>query len=395
MTNDYNTTYYVGVTSDLKKRIYEHKNKVTDGFTKKYNLTKFVYYEKYHSIVEAIEREKQIKNFKREWKVDLIKKSNPLMLDLFNWLNGIECKTEIITKIIDNKGIIYEVPYYAMPDQVRHDEMAQDEVLNLNQIKLQCPAKINLTLKVTGKRDDGFHNIESIMQTISLYDYLTINAEPAEKTEITLSGNSTEIPYNEKNLVYKAAALFPISSPHKINIYIEKNIPVSAGLAGGSTDAAGTLFGLNEIFNQPLSCEELHKLCAKLGSDLNFCLEGGRQMTKGRGEILEPLEFEEFNVSLIKPENLGISAKEAYTKFSEKSNPLSNSLPRRENFKNDLEWAVIDDYPELQTIKEKYPTSMMSGSGSTYFIVNSKFEKQKGYWLCNNLKAVPFGISKL
>ena len=75
-------------------------------------------------------------------------------------------------------------------------------------MKVQCPAKINLTLKVTGKRPDGFHNIESIMQTISLYDYLTIDVEKSEKFEINLSGNSTEIPYNEKNLVYKAVMLF-------------------------------------------------------------------------------------------------------------------------------------------------------------------------------------------
>ena len=222
----------------------------------------------------------------------------------------------------------------------------------MKSIKIQCPAKINLTLKVTGKRPDGFHNIESIMQTISLYDYLTIKAEPAEKTEIILSGNSTEIPYNEKNLVYKAVELFPMT-PHRVEIYIEKNIPVAAGLAGGSTDCAGTLFGLNELLGQPLMRDELHNLCAKLGSDLNFCLEGGRQMTSGRGEILEPMEFEEFNVSLIKPKNLGISAKEAYTKL------------------------------------------IMSGSGSTYFMINDEFEKQKGYWLCNNLKAVPYGITAI
>ena len=98
---------------------------------------------------------------------------------------------------------------------------------------------------------------------------------------------------------------------HKINVHIEKNIPVSAGLAGGSTNAAGILKGLNEIFGNPLSKPELHTICAKLGSDLNFCLEGGRQITTGRGEILTPLEFEEFQLSLIKPLNLGISAKEA------------------------------------------------------------------------------------
>lgn len=256
----------------------------------------------------------------------------------------------------------------------------------MKSIKIQCPAKINLTLKVTGKRPDGFHNIESIMQTISLYDYLTIKVEPAEKIEIILSGNSTEIPYNEKNLVYKAVELFPMT-PHRVEIYIEKNIPVSAGLAGGSTDAAGTLFGLNELLGQPLTRDELHNLCAKLGSDLNFCLEGGRQMTSGRGEILEPMEFEEFNVSLIKPKNLGISAKEAYTKFSAKQG--------KSDFANDLEWAVIDDYPELQTIKNLYPQSMMSGSGSTYFIINDEFKKQKGYWLCNDLSATSYGVKTI
>lgn len=255
----------------------------------------------------------------------------------------------------------------------------------MKSIKIQCPAKINLTLKVTGKRPDGFHNIESIMQTISLYDYLTIKAEPAEKPEIILSGNSTEIPYNEKNLVYKAVELFPMT-PHRVEIYIEKNIPVSAGLAGGSTDCAGTLFGLNELLGQPLTREELHNLCTKLGSDLNFCLKGGRQMTSGRGEILEPLEFEEFNVSLIKPKSLGISAKEAYTKFSAKKG--------KSDFANDLEWAVIDDYPELQTIKSLYPQSMMSGSGSTYFIINDEFKPLEGYEIFNNLKAISNGVIK-
>jgi 4-diphosphocytidyl-2-C-methyl-D-erythritol kinase len=259
-----------------------------------------------------------------------------------------------------------------------------------NTIKIQCPAKINLTLKVTGKRPDGFHNIESIMQTISLYDYLTIKAEPSEKTEIILSGNSEEIPYNEKNLVYKAVEKFPMS-PHKIEIYIEKNIPVSAGLAGGSTNCAGAIFGLNELFGQPLTREELHKLCAQLGSDINFCLEGGRQMTKGRGEILEPLEFEDFNVSLIKPENLGISAKEAYTKFSQKKAMGKDSG----EYLNDLEWAVIDDYKELQAIKNSYPNSMMSGSGSTYFVIGEEFAKQKGYWISNNLNAIPYGVKQI
>ncbi len=259
-------------------------------------------------------------------------------------------------------------------------------------IVIQCPAKINLDLKVTSKRPDGFHNIKSVMQTISLYDFLTLKAEAAEKFEINLSGTSDEIPYNEKNLVYKAILLFIERvnlSPYKIDVYIEKNIPVSAGLAGGSTNAAGILKGLNVYFDNILSDNDLHELCAKLGSDLNLCLEGGRQLATGRGEILEALPFEEFEVSLIKPLCLGISAKEAYTKFSQK---LSAGKTGRQNFKNDLEWAVIDDYKELQKIKTLYPDSMMSGSGSSYFLINGEFQPLEGYLVKNGFKSVPDGV---
>ena len=260
-------------------------------------------------------------------------------------------------------------------------------------IKIQCPAKINLSLKITGRRSDGFHNIESIMQTISLYDYLTINVEKSEIFEIILSGNNREIPYNEKNIVYKAANLFfetlNLNEKFRISIDIEKNIPVAAGLAGGSTDAAGTLFGLNKLFNEKFSKEKLHELCAILGSDLNFCLEGGTQLTTGRGEILKPVDYKEQKISLIKPINLGISAKEAYTKFAQK---IILGEIGRENYINDLEWAIIDDYEVLQTIKKYYPKSIMSGSGSTYFILNDEYGALEGFWIKNNLKTTCSGV---
>lgn len=258
-------------------------------------------------------------------------------------------------------------------------------------IKVQCPAKINLTLKIINRREDGFHNIDSIMQTINLFDYLTVSAEKSNATKIVLSGTSDGIPYNEKNLVYKAAMAFLSKAElnANVNIHIEKNIPVAAGLAGGSTDAAGTLYGLNEIFNTPLTRSELHELCASLGSDLNLCLDGGKQHTTGRGEVLDALPFEEFNVSLIKPSGLGISAKEAYTKFAVKE---KNG---REMFLNDLEWAVIDDFKELQTIKKLYPNSVMSGSGSTYFIINDEFKMLENFWIKNNLKSIPYGVKRI
>lgn len=262
----------------------------------------------------------------------------------------------------------------------------------MKNITVQCPAKINLSLKIINKRPDGYHNIDSIMQTINLFDYLEIETELCKDFGIYLNGNSNEIPYDETNLVYKAAKMFYESinkKDVKTKIYINKSIPVSAGLAGGSTDAAGTLYGLNRLYNNILTDEQLHKLCAKLGSDLNVCLKGGKIKSSGRGEIIEQLHFKDFNLSLIKPIKLGISAKEAYTKFSLKEKDLS-----RDEYKNDLEWAIIDDYEELKYIKKRYPESIMTGSGSTYFLINDTFDQEENYWVCNNLKSVEYGVKE-
>lgn len=265
----------------------------------------------------------------------------------------------------------------------------------MKNIEIQCPAKINLSLKIKGKRSDRFHEIESIMQTINLYDYLSIKVEQNTDNQILLSGTNSEIPYDNRNLIYKAAELFYQTT--KINnikttIHVEKNIPISAGLAGGSTDAAGTLYGLNKIFEKPLSDIELHQLCSQLGSDLNVCLYGGKILAQGRGEIITPLEFEEFNLSIIKPNNIGISAKEAYTKFSQK---IKTDITERNDFVNDLEWAISDDYNELQYIKQTYPKSIMTGSGSAYYMINDNFKNEKNYLVINNLKSIPHGIKEL
>lgn len=283
----------------------------------------------------------------------------------------------------------------------------------MHEIKVKCPAKINLTLEVLNKREDGFHNIQSVMQTIDLFDVLTIKTEPSSKFWIKLSGTSDEIPYDEKNLVYKAALLFIEQTnlpANTISIHIEKNIPIAAGLAGGSTDAAGTLWGLNKLFDNILSDKELHELCAKLGSDLNFCLEGGCQLATSRGEILEKLPFQEFSLSLIKPKRLGISAKEAYTKFSElksKQNfdmtsklfaALKSDKSEKAEIKNylhnDLEIALLKDYQELEKIKNSYSNCLMSGSGSTFFILEKEIKNiDENFWIATNLKSIPYGIA--
>jgi len=278
----------------------------------------------------------------------------------------------------------------------------------MKEIRIKCPAKLNLTLEIVNKREDGFHNINSIMQLISLYDYLHISVCEAENTSIELSGNSDEIPYNEKNLVYKAADLFLTKTGLKnysIKINIEKNIPIAAGLAGGSTDGAGTILGLNTLFDNILSKEEMHSLCATLGSDLNVCLEGGCLLATMRGEKVEKLPFVPNPVTLIKPKNLGISAKEAYTKYAAKTEKpkyhntekmieaLKNGNDIRKFLYNDLEYAVFDDYEELQTIKSKLPNAIMSGSGSTYFILEDlkNLDFSDDFQVFEGLKFIPNG----
>ena len=137
----------------------------------------------------------------------------------------------------------------------------------MKKVRIKCPAKLNLTLEVVNRREDGFHNINSIMQLISLYDYLDINVDKADKTKIELSGTSEEIPYNEKNLVYKAAELFLRETElenYNIKINIVKNIPIAAGLAGGSTDGAGTILGLNILFGNVLSEEKINNVYIKI-----------------------------------------------------------------------------------------------------------------------------------
>jgi len=279
------------------------------------------------------------------------------------------------------------------------------------QIKVQTPAKINLTLEVLDKRPDGFHNIQSIMHTISLCDFLTISVteNSVSENEIILSGTSDEIPYDERNIVYKAAKLYLETlnvNAKKIAVHIEKNIPVSAGLAGGSTNASGAFYGLNELFGRKLSREKLHSLAAKLGSDLNFCLDGGCALCTGRGEIIKKLPSAQFKVSLIKPKSLGISAKEAYQKFAllaDKSHPDNTSKLERELIDgkfdksliyNSLEKAILPDYEVLQTIKDKVKDSMMSGSGPTFFVLEKEFDSnwdRAEFDIFNNLTSVNFG----
>ena len=161
----------------------------------------------------------------------------------------------------------------------------------MDKITVKAPAKINLTLDVLGRRENGYHDLRMIMQTIDLCDEVTIEQITAE--EITLSMNK-ELPDGcpmQKNLVYRAAILMKerYALPDGMNIILTKNIPAAAGLAGGSSDCAATLLGINELYNLGLSLDELCDIGVTLGADVPFCIRKGTMLSEGIGEILTPL----------------------------------------------------------------------------------------------------------
>ncbi|AHF05711.1 4-(cytidine 5'-diphospho)-2-C-methyl-D-erythritol kinase [Desulfitobacterium metallireducens] len=243
-------------------------------------------------------------------------------------------------------------------------------------------AKINLGLSVKGKRPDGYHELQTVMQTIELHDTVKISRVGNDEIECLCGGLS-----GPRNLAYQAARLFRegINSHQGIRLEIEKKIPIQAGLAGGSADAAATLRGLNQLYNQPYSQEEILQLANQLGSDIAFCLNGGTQWAEGRGEKLLPLtDVPEMFLIIVKPQQ-GINTGESYRKFDQlgKSHPLSfhawdealqsGSVEKIASLlSNDLEAGSQIILPLIERLKEGLKENgcygaLMSGSGSAVF----------------------------
>ncbi len=281
-------------------------------------------------------------------------------------------------------------------------------------LKIKTPAKINLTLDVLGVRPDGYHDIASVMQTISLYDYLSFELLESQVPIFELSGSSDKLPYNEKNLVYKALNLIYSElvglKPYKIKVYIEKNIPMEAGMAGGSSNAAGVIWAMNKLLDLKLSTGKINQLCGMLGSDLNVCYWGGASLATSRGEVVKPVEIKEYPLTVIKPLGLGISAKEGYQMFDalgkkEISCSTENLLKAIQNdeditnyLHNDLEIAPMQKYELLKQIKLQYPTSIMTGSGSACFVLGGNFVNKLAttqYQVYTNLTFVNSGVEEV
>ncbi len=211
--------------------------------------------------------------------------------------------------------------------------------LKKKKLVINAPAKINLHLEIIGKREDGFHELAMIMQSINLSDSLEI--EINNNGKLNLKTDSENLDNGDDNLIIKAAKLIKDYSGKKelgANILLKKNIPIGAGLAGGSSDAAATLVGLNQLWNLNLNSNILHELGSKLGSDVPFCIKGGSQYCFGRGEILKKYNFTNpYGLLLIKNPNISISTAEIYKKYYEKYSRFINlSNVNIENARNKL-----------------------------------------------------------
>ena len=272
----------------------------------------------------------------------------------------------------------------------------------MKELKLKAKAKINLGLDVVRKREDGYHEVRMIMQMINLYDKITLR----KKTEpgITVTANLSYLPVNEDNLVYRAAKLLmdEFQVDGGLEIELQKYIPVAAGMAGGSTDAAAVMVGVNRIFQLGLNKKQLMERGVKIGADVPFCIMRGTALAEGIGEELTPLPAMPHCSLVIAKPKIHVSTKFVYgnLKVGEltehpdidgqvqalRENNLEQLVTRMGNV---LETVTIPAYPVIDEIKHtmmKYGAmgAMMSGSGPTVFGI---FEKEdKAQEVCRLLK---------
>lgn len=251
-------------------------------------------------------------------------------------------------------------------------------------MELKAYAKINIGLDVLRRREDGYHEVKMIMQTIGLHDCLTI--EKSDTFGIHITTDNEELSDGQDNLIYKAAKMLvdEYGITEGIDITLNKNIPIAAGLAGGSTDAAATFIGINEIFELGLSKEELMERAVKIGADVPYCILGNTALSEGIGQILTPISACPDCYVLIAKPPVGVSTKYVYQnlKLDTVIHPDIDAIVRAienkdldavaDNLGNVLESVTIPLHPVIDSIKKTMTdngaiASLMSGSGPTVF----------------------------
>ncbi len=250
-------------------------------------------------------------------------------------------------------------------------------------------AKINIGLRVVNRREDGFHNLESIFQEVSLADEIRIRKQ---NKGVTIHCNDSTIPTNDKNLCYRAYQILLENNylDSGVEIQINKRIPAGSGLGGGSSNAATCLKALNSLFELKLSISQLLRLSAQIGSDVPFFIVGGTAMVKGRGEVVIPISFlTNYQILIVFPHihistgyiyknfEMGLTAYQQNLKFDAVIKEVNTLADLNHLFFNDLENVVLRFFPELVEIKNKLKESgaefiSLSGSGSAVFGIFDK-----------------------
>ena len=254
----------------------------------------------------------------------------------------------------------------------------------MNEYRIKAYAKINLGLDVVRRLENGYHEVKMVMQTVGIYDVLDFQRTAGG---IVITTDSGELPTDENNLIYKAAKLM-MEAYHigeGVKIHLEKHIPIAAGMAGGSTDAAATLKGMNRLFDLGCTLKDLMELGVKIGADVPYCVMGGTALAEGIGEKLTPLAPAPDCYVLVAKPDINVSTKYVYEHLDAQEivkhpdidgmveaiaeESLQGILDRMENV---LETVTVSAYPVIQTIKDRMKelgaiNSLMSGSGPTVF----------------------------
>ncbi|MCM3491504.1 4-(cytidine 5'-diphospho)-2-C-methyl-D-erythritol kinase [Alkalihalophilus marmarensis] len=249
---------------------------------------------------------------------------------------------------------------------------------------VKAPAKINLSLDAIRKREDGYHEVEMIMTTVDLADRIDLTLTEDGKIKVDVSEGF--VPSDHRNLAYQAASLLQERYKVKqgVSIYITKRIPVAAGLAGGSSDAAATLKGLNDLWALGLSLDELARIGAEIGSDVSFCVYGGTALATGRGEIITHIESPPPCWVILAKPPIGVSTADVYKRLKveevehAKTEEMIKAIKNRDfngicdHLHNVLETVTLEMHPEVRHIKEQMQRFgadgvLMSGSGPTVF----------------------------
>lgn len=255
----------------------------------------------------------------------------------------------------------------------------------MDSIRLKARAKINLGLDVLGKREDGYHEVRMVMQTIGIYDRLILTKIPEE--EIRITSNLAFLPVNENNLIYKAIKLLKDEYHFRggVSVDLNKFIPVAAGMAGGSTDAASTMFGVNRLFGLNLSMGKMMELGVRLGADVPYCVMRGTALAEGIGEKLTRITPVPHMWILIAKPQINVSTRLVYEQLDMggiQKHPDIDGIIRAieaqdvvriaQSMGNVLENVTVPLYPVIETIKQDMLShgainAMMSGSGPTVF----------------------------